>query len=176
MVHVLYHYTSGEGLLGILQNKEFWASNVKYLNDPTEPLYFGKLLRTLLKQNPKCNAIFDFFYDQQYVDDFYDDSVYVISFCQSDNELTMWRNYAHGNGYNIGIDINAFENFLNVFSEKYDIIENGIPIYPYKIKIAAVIYDKEEQINMLKKTIVSGQIISSILRYFLYIHIIYLDF
>lgn len=34
---VLYHYTSQVGLLGILQKKELWATQIQYLNDCEDP-------------------------------------------------------------------------------------------------------------------------------------------
>jgi hypothetical protein len=33
---ILYHYTSQDGLLGILDSKSIWASKVQYLNDEQE--------------------------------------------------------------------------------------------------------------------------------------------
>jgi hypothetical protein len=35
----LYHYTSLEGLLGIIESKSIWATNVLYLNDASELNY-----------------------------------------------------------------------------------------------------------------------------------------
>jgi hypothetical protein len=35
----LYHYTDQGGLLGIIENKELWATKVQYMNDATE---FGR--------------------------------------------------------------------------------------------------------------------------------------
>ena len=32
----LYHYTTQEGLLGIIKNKEIWATQTQYLNDARE--------------------------------------------------------------------------------------------------------------------------------------------
>lgn len=32
----LYHYTSDSGLLGIIETKSIWATNVRYLNDSKE--------------------------------------------------------------------------------------------------------------------------------------------
>jgi adenosylmethionine-8-amino-7-oxononanoate aminotransferase len=40
---VLYHYTSQAGLLGIINSKVLWASNIFYLNDTTEFAYFVDL-------------------------------------------------------------------------------------------------------------------------------------
>ena len=35
---MLYHYTSLEGLLGVINSKSIWASHCKYLNDSLENL------------------------------------------------------------------------------------------------------------------------------------------
>ncbi len=37
----LYHYTSAEGLKGILEDRRIWASDIFYLNDWTE-LFLGR--------------------------------------------------------------------------------------------------------------------------------------
>ena len=41
----LYHYTSIDGLLGIIRNKNIWASDIQYLNDKEEFVRTIKLLR-----------------------------------------------------------------------------------------------------------------------------------
>jgi hypothetical protein len=33
---VIYHYTTQRGLLGIIENRELWATNILYMNDSTE--------------------------------------------------------------------------------------------------------------------------------------------
>ena len=45
----LYHYTTWDGLLGILQNQTLWATNYKFLNDSLEIVLFkDKLISWLL--------------------------------------------------------------------------------------------------------------------------------
>jgi hypothetical protein len=41
---ILFHYTSLEGLLGIIESQSIWATNVLYLNDASELNYLIKLL------------------------------------------------------------------------------------------------------------------------------------
>lgn len=41
---ILYHYTSLEGLMGIIESKSIWATNVLYLNDASELNYSLKLI------------------------------------------------------------------------------------------------------------------------------------
>ncbi|HZP05683.1 MAG TPA: DUF2971 domain-containing protein [Terracidiphilus sp.] len=49
---LLYHYTTQEGLLGILGNREkcIWASHLQYLNDASEGQIFAKLFRGELER------------------------------------------------------------------------------------------------------------------------------
>ncbi len=46
---VLYHYTTQSGILGILSNKEIWASKIYYLNDSKEYEHANDLVITFLR-------------------------------------------------------------------------------------------------------------------------------
>ena len=46
----IYHYTSAEGLMGIVQNKELWFTNIYFLNDNQEVFYTYNLLLDLIKE------------------------------------------------------------------------------------------------------------------------------
>ena len=41
--HVLYHYTSADGLIGILSSKSIWLTDLRYMNDLSE-LQYSKAL------------------------------------------------------------------------------------------------------------------------------------
>ena len=41
----LYHYTSLEALIGIVNHRTLWASNIKYLNDTSEQTILQNLVR-----------------------------------------------------------------------------------------------------------------------------------
>ena len=41
---VLYHYTTADGLKGIVENHELWATSAYYLNDLTEIMYGYQLI------------------------------------------------------------------------------------------------------------------------------------
>jgi hypothetical protein len=49
---VLHHYTSSEGLLGIIQAHELWATNVLYLNDASELSDAARILQDELESTP----------------------------------------------------------------------------------------------------------------------------
>jgi len=53
---LVFHYTSLEGLLGIIESKSIWATNVLYMNDASELNYAKKLFKEEIsrfcKENP----------------------------------------------------------------------------------------------------------------------------
>lgn len=96
----LYHYTSAEGLRGIVENNEIWMTNVNFVNDTTE-------CRALEKEN-------GLFSDSDFTitevkDEWFQfltasghiNSTYIVSFSSGEQSLSQWR--AYGN-YRIGFD------------------------------------------------------------------------
>jgi hypothetical protein len=60
---VLYHYTTADGLKGIVENDELWATSAYYLNDSTEIMYGYQLIDEALeawqkKVNPPENSMY----------------------------------------------------------------------------------------------------------------------
>lgn len=49
----LYHYTSQRGLLGILESKKLWMTNILYLNDSSEFIYTWELVKPELSKRKK---------------------------------------------------------------------------------------------------------------------------
>ena len=47
-VSTLYHYTSLQGLMGIIESRQLRASELRYMNDSTELLYAVDLLQTAI--------------------------------------------------------------------------------------------------------------------------------
>ncbi len=48
---ILYHFTNQQGLLGIVENKEIWATQIQYLNDTSEYRYTLELAQRELEEN-----------------------------------------------------------------------------------------------------------------------------
>ncbi len=46
---ILYHYTTQKGLLGIIQSKTIWATDILYLNDTMELKYAVDLTLDMIK-------------------------------------------------------------------------------------------------------------------------------
>jgi hypothetical protein len=115
---LIYHYTDGEGLLGILNRKHegrmIWASDLHLLNDSRELDYPISLIHPWLEElrtnylNERATvpnrgtdeSVYDLI--QQRLtgsNDLY--RVFAACFCESDDLLSQWRSYGSG-GYAIG--------------------------------------------------------------------------
>src|ERR1700730_9126099 len=99
-LRTLYHYTTQTGLLGILESKSIWASEIRFLNDATE---FRTALEAvgaeLSKQlteldsgegDARGEVIFRELTALEEAD------VFVLSLTEKGDDLSQWR--AHGGG------------------------------------------------------------------------------
>ena len=140
---ILYHYTTPQGLNGIIESKSIWASHYRFTNDNTELTYIFDILPEVLR-DLQGNEIIDEFMNR--VDRwtftgnrrFYRE-VYIASFSETPDLLSQWRGYGSmGNGSCIGIDFQRVRN-----------IRKGIPNHSvwdantsYLLKVE---YDQEIQ-------------------------------
>ncbi len=54
----LYHYTTAEGLKGIIESDKIWATNYRYVNDLTEIFYSDEILREeILRKLPSATPL-----------------------------------------------------------------------------------------------------------------------
>lgn len=103
---VVYHYTSMNGLLGIIEGC-IWATNILYLNDISEYNHFLTLAKKRLLQFRKHKSL----YVLRLVatrknrrPPAYMDVPFVASFTESRDSLAHWRSYCpQGNGVCIGL-------------------------------------------------------------------------
>ena len=112
---ILYHYTDGAGLKGILESGTLWLSDIFSLNDPSELRHgFSQLVAILDKRSksgPPETRIFakDF---HNFLKDGLDRSAhyFVLSFSSDVDDLSQWRAYAdNGRGYALGFEGKALE-------------------------------------------------------------------
>ena len=147
-VHDIYHYTSVEGIIGILRNKELWFTNIYFLNDNQELFYTYKLIDEVLTeiQNDLSKAFLtriknrkNYLLSEDYFDKEMDvwgrHEYYVASFSTDEDNLALWNYYTKSDttGYNI-----CFKDYA--FCEQ-------------AVAQGRVCYDKLEQKEMLKTTI-----------------------
>lgn len=106
----LFHYTSLTGLEGILETGEIWATNIRYLNDSSEYRHGIQLARDIAQElSDKSHGEDKAFYEAildilrfKYGDYVLD--MYVASFCENKDELSLWRGYCLSGGYSFGYD------------------------------------------------------------------------
>lgn len=106
---VLYHYTTADGLKGIVENDELWATSAYYLNDSTEIMYGYQLIDEALGVwRTKVNSPEDsmagglvYSLERQFGHDYLERNIitiitpiYLTCFCEEDDLLSQWRAYS----------------------------------------------------------------------------------
>lgn len=114
----LYHYTSAAGLIGIIKNRELWATESNYLNDPSEVSFASRALDSLLRSRIDRGATGNeltrardaiallerAYVDPNSFDQYREDRAFITSFSRFDHSLTLWRMYGGRNGFSVGFD------------------------------------------------------------------------
>jgi Protein of unknown function (DUF2971) len=142
---ILYHYTTMEGLIGILQAREIWATHIFYLNDFKEFIYSQDLLNKILpEQRKNFKGLVGLFFAIEIENIFKDFSLlkmpfYIVSFSANGNQLSQWRAYSEkGSGFCIGFET---EKLINIGKE-------------LNLKLESCIYDdnlQHEKVESLVK-------------------------
>lgn len=117
----LYHYTSIDGFQSIMQKRDFWISNIRYMNDSQE-FENGKAVCKEVIETKLCTYDGDGMKrylqgllkvcDQSASQGFHvinSRKIFSLSFCNSGDILTQWQFYG-----NEGISI-GFENAVSTF-------------------------------------------------------------
>ena len=104
-IPVFYHYTSFQGLSGIVKDRELWATNIHYLNDYSEFRNAVQDVDTIIRNRlpdagPAHAAIYRKILD--HLERSSEISIYVSSFSEDEDLLSQWRGYAGGSGVSIG--------------------------------------------------------------------------
>jgi len=89
---VIYHYTSAEGLRGIIENSEIWLTNVAFVNDTTECKALQEE-KSLLKDKDFSNKFIKDRWKRFIRDPDNDHDTYIASFSRGKESLEQWRAY-----------------------------------------------------------------------------------
>ncbi len=124
----IYHYSDVNGMLGVIDNQQFWATKNDFLNDYKEHNFIIDILGKVTNQSvgieldnikkaikryfdsisykkniEKSNDMLDEFIDDDILKDYLNE-VYLISNSTNPDNLTLWGNYSNFVGYNIGFN------------------------------------------------------------------------
>ncbi len=101
---ILYHYTTQEGLLGILEKKVIYASSIQHLNDSSEFNYAVKVALRALSAVTELPTVVNEHLTTYLNGCRYGWDVFVSSFSTDGDQLGQWRAYGKDGGYCIGFD------------------------------------------------------------------------
>ena len=108
---VLYHYTSMEALLSIVQSGKIWATDTRYLNDRTDGTYLFELLKTHIARRANKATNQDRKDSERLLwllEIMPRYAVFVTSFSEVGDSLSQWRAYSPGGiGFSIGFNAKA---------------------------------------------------------------------
>lgn len=110
---IVWHYTNGEGFLGILQSSTLFATQVAALNDSKETEYATDLFKQAVKQliaekssdsdaAAFLNAVLEFVKEEPENPTRGISKFFVTCFSAEGDDVNQWAKYAKGNGYAIG--------------------------------------------------------------------------
>ena len=171
---VLYHYTCIDAFISIMQNRNFWISNIRYMNDSQEfingkTIFKNVIQRRLQKESPKVtkfllkllnlceNDTSNGFLKINSKD------IFSLSFCTDGDILTQWQCYG-----NEGISIGFYNDFSSIdritFMDENQYNEEIKEIPPNEMKphdeliffVRKVIYNDEEKKQIFNQIIDVG--------------------
>jgi hypothetical protein len=115
----IWHYTSGDALLGIVETGTLYATQVSCLNDSTEIRYGAKLVRDAF-MNVRTDAVEEKLFLDRIIKPIVEEPAaptnlpsvwFVTCFSKVKDDLSQWRAYSGGeNGYAIAFLAGGFVN------------------------------------------------------------------
>ena len=135
----IYHYTTPLGLAGILAERSFWATNIRFLNDPLELEHASSVIEQVIQDmratslSPVQASVLDHVaVVQEMYDSFMD--VFIVSFCANKDAKTLWATYNRAEGIAIGIDAEEI-------TQRWDAVGGRI--------LFRVLYEPDEQRELI---------------------------
>ena len=163
---VVYHYTGANALLSILENGYVRFSDIRYMNDRSETVFFVKRLIEFIAENGKQypffrDAVNELLAENDYgqILDLNTDKVkfrdfpglkmkpqrtFIFCTCNEPDSLNMWNYYASNGtytGYNIGFSV---KNFLKTFD-----VEQSKEMDSFIVYYGDVLYSKKQQFGAI---------------------------
>ena len=136
----IYHYTSANGLKGIIESKRLWATDVWFMNDTAEATYGLYAIERFLNTHENTTKDSENAVRQKATDiiqswreqDPYRN--YIACLSENGDQLSQWRAYGSGIGFSIGFDRGALERLFYP----------PVPV-PGRFTVRKVVYDTAEQ-------------------------------
>jgi hypothetical protein len=142
----LFHYTSNEGLIGIINSKKLFATDILSMRDQSEFRYGADIARQVVHElhDAERTSI-----TESLLRPFEDDPMlglgtgaffHAVCFCETQDVLTQWQMFSATGGFALGFD---FQKLLERQAAG-DFI------------IAKMVYDNERQRDLVRKVVTNG--------------------
>lgn len=124
-----YHYTDAVGLLGMVQTGRVWATDIRFLNDPSEGSYLPERLLSIMGSKPSLvtkteRAIIDGIRIALQKPR-WKHSTYCVSLSRNGDLLSQWRGYGgFGKGYAVGMELFPHPQIAQYYDVVYG--DNGL--------------------------------------------------
>jgi hypothetical protein len=155
----LYHYTDGEGLLGIITSGTMWATHSAYLNDASEFQYAVRLLKDVIMKTTAeaepdtwealCRDYFALSDVEQEHQSPERTQSFVACFSEERDRLSQWRGYGKSiGGYGLGLPfkhLDALERRINDSQVRKDFDDLRITV-----RLGPCEYQPDVQMELLK--------------------------
>lgn len=145
---VVYHYTTMNTLMSIVENQCLWLSKSDFLNDSSEIQYVLRLVDSVgldLHQNSMSdmdsgNAMNarNFLLEQL---EYESAKIYILSLTETNDLISLWYNYAQQEGCNIGLDMKSLDESL------HDMVDGNNTFAMH----GSVVYRRSEQEQMVRR-------------------------
>jgi hypothetical protein len=140
----LYHYTTPEGLIGIVKNNCLWATSVFYLNDAQELIGGVQIARKHLEairdnstgKDEKARVEW-LLNDVRNVGTAQSMDAFVCSLTSAPDLLSQWRAYCRGGGFSIGFPADQLRD----------------AVAQHKFSLNECVYSVTEQTQLMKDTV-----------------------
>ena len=109
---VLHHYTDAVALLGIVKQREIWATHIRYLNDAREFVHAIDIAKSYVEELHRQRATI-LLQNLTWVLEGMPGNTFVISFSENDDLLSQWRGYCRSGGYSLDFDTLKLRQFAD---------------------------------------------------------------
>lgn len=133
----LYHYSSPGGLLGMMESKSLWMSNIRYQNDSEEYKHIFSIFKKVMQEEYPG---FDF--EQQLEDEKSREAfvppIFTFSLTENKDLLSQWRGYCPKGGYSFSFDRVQLNYFITRFG----------------LSVHQCVYDEDEQKKIIREQVI----------------------
>lgn len=136
----LFHYTSLEGLVGIVTSRTFFLSDMLASTDQSEIRYGIDLVREVLedsKADKLLRNVWRHYSNHELLGIGDSTAVHALCFCAGDDVLTQWRGYSSAGGCAIGVDFPKLMQTANAAG----------------FALGRILYDRDRQVKSIRRAI-----------------------